>query len=294
TTSLRKRLAENLGVAEDNLIIGNGSNELLQLVISLALPRNSRILIVTPTFAIYEHLIHIAELDPVKLNLDGDFNFPIDDILAALDKEKIALCLLCSPNSPTGGILSEEELVEILKHAQGLVLLDEAYHEFSGMNYLPLQQTFKNLLVSRTFSKAIGLAGLRVGYLVGSRPVIAQIIKAKLPYNVNIFSEFVATRLLQKSDLLQTNIDSILAEKANLHKKLDAIEALTVYPSRANFFMIESTLPADDLFEKLVEKKILIRNISTYHPLLANKLRITVGSPAENDRLIESLHHILG
>lgn len=289
---LKEKLASYLNVGEDQLLIGNGSNELLQMLISLVLPHKSKILIVTPTFLIYQQLAQLSETEIYEIELAEDWSFPVEKIVALLKEKQVQLCILCSPNSPTGTSLSPDGLIQILEATRGLVLLDEAYHEFSENRYVELQK-FTHLLISRTFSKALGLAGLRIGYFLGNSALIQEIGKAKLPYNLNTFSEFVAGKVLDRPDLIRQSVDRILNAKQELFAALQKIAQLTVFPSAANFFMVETPFASSEIFAKLAEDGILIRDVSGYHPRLKNKLRITVGTPEENKKFIEKLRSVL-
>lgn len=290
---LEEELARYLQVSAEHLTVGNGSNELLQLITTAVLSPGRRVLLVSPTFPIYKHLAHVAEAEVIDIEFAPDWSFPVEKIVATLKETQVELCILCSPNSPTGATLPESGLAEILEAASGLVVVDEAYREFSEVDYRPLQNAHPNLIFVRTFSKAIGLAGLRVGYLIAHPDLNRELTKAKLPYNVNVFSELVAEKLLAHPDWIEVNIQKILQEKGRLFDALQTFERLRVFPSAANFFMIETAGEAPQLFEQLVDRGILIRDISGYHPRLANKLRITVGTPAENDTLIETLKEVM-
>lgn len=291
---LKGKLARTLDIDTNQLLVGNGSNELLQILISLALPPKSKIMIITPTFLIYQQLGEIAEAEIIELDLDESWGFPVLKILSLLKEKSVALTILCSPNSPTGCFLEKDDLIQILEASSGLVLLDEAYHEFTKANYIEVQNSFKNLIIARTFSKAMGLAGLRIGYFVADSNLIQELSKAKLPYNLNIFSEYVACKLLGQGELIKRHVEKILEEKDKLTAKLQSLEQVTVFPSNANFLMIETKFPATVIFEKLLERGILVRDISKYHPRLEKKLRITVGTPAENQVFISELESILG
>jgi histidinol-phosphate aminotransferase len=292
TSTLRSKLAVCLNVDEDSILIGNGSNELLQLLIAVALPPGAKILIVEPTFSIYRQLAQIAQADLIALNFDRDFAFPVDEIRSALSRRRVDLGILCSPNSPTGQALSKDDLRKILAESQGLILVDEAYHEFAQTDYRELMNAFDNLILMRTFSKAFGLAGLRLGYCLGPRDFIQEVSKAKLPYNLNLFSEFVATNMLGQNEMVQSRVAEILKEKQVLRRALSGMAALNVYQSHTNFFIVGSRLPGSELFEKLAQRGILVRDISKQHPLLTNKVRITVGRPEENLQLVEAFHKI--
>ena len=284
---LIEKLSSHLQIEPDRLLVGNGSNELLQTLIAVSLCAGKRLLLVTPTFLIYQQLGRVAEADIREIEFEEDWSFPVNKIVNTLEQEQIELCIFCSPNSPTGATLKESDLIQILKKAKGLVLVDEAYHEFSKTSCVGLQSDFKNLIITRTFSKAMGLAGLRIGYLIAHTALITEINKAKLPYNLNIFSEFVASKLLDHCDLVNENIQKIMSEKERLTRQLLQFADVNVFPSETNFFMIKAS--TGKLFDKLAEKGVLVRDISNYHPRLKNYLRISVDTPGENETLISSL-----
>lgn len=291
-SGMSQELAQFFNITVDRLLIGNGSNELLQIVFATVLEPGKRVLLVTPTFLIYPQLARINGAEILEIEFAQDWSFPVEEIVGTLQGKMIELCVLCAPNSPTGVGLAESDLQRILQSSKGLVLVDEAYFEFSNANYLQLQSQHKNLIVTRTLSKAMGLAGLRMGYLIADRDLIRELNKAKLPYNVNVFSEFVVTRLLKHPEVFDSNIERILQERDRLARALNDFEQITVYSSKTNFIMIETPYEADVVFEKLLKQGILIRDISKYHPRLARKLRITVGTPEENNLLLAALHTI--
>ncbi len=284
-----EKLSRHLQIEPGRLLVGNGSNELLQTLIGASLSAGKKMLLVTPTFLIYQQLGRVAEADICEIEFEEDWSFPVDEILNTLKQEKIELCIFCSPNSPTGATLKHSDLIQILKRAKGLVLVDEAYYEFSKVSYLELQNDFSNLIITRTFSKAMGLAGLRTGYLIAHPTLVTEINKAKLPYNLNIFSEFVTSKLLDHHELVNKNVQKILSEKERLIHQLSEFNDINVSPSEANFFMIDTPTPATALFDKIADTGILVRDISKYHPRLKNHLRISVGTPEENDSLVACL-----
>lgn len=289
---LVEKLAGHLDAQPAQILVGNGSNELLQTLAAAALEPGKRALLVTPTFMIYRQLVRVSGADLIELDFDEDWSFPVERIVESLDRESIDLCILCSPNSPTGAALSGAGLEKILSAARGVVLVDEAYHEFRGETALPLLRRFPNLLVTRTFSKAMGLAGIRVGYMVGREEVVAELSKAKLPYNLDLLSETIASVLLDNAPLVRKNVDLILSEKKRLLQGLACFENVDVTPSSTNFLMMRTALPAADLFEKLLAAGILVRDISAYHPRLEKTLRVSVGAPDENDAFLSALADI--
>jgi len=287
------RLADFLRVAPESILVGNGSNELLQTVVSTVLCRGKRLLLVTPTFAVYTQLGLVAEAGIDQIEFETDWSFPTDRVVAALQENDYALCIFCSPNSPTGSALPEGALLEILRTTRCPVVVDEAYQEFSRTTFVHLLQDHANLILTRTFSKALGMAGLRIGYLLASPTMTREFAKAKLPYNLNIFSQVAAEKLLQEPELVDAVIAEILAEKQRLMLALERVDGLQVFPSQANFLMIATQLPGSELFERLLQHGVLVRDISKSHPRLQNHLRLSVGTPTENDDLIQALHSIM-
>jgi histidinol-phosphate aminotransferase len=284
---LKSALAHYLDVAKERILLGNGSNELLQILTHAVLSEGRRLLIVQPTFTVYQQLARVAGAELIELDFAKDWSFPVDDIVDRIKKTHPHLTILCAPNSPTGADLPEEALEEIVSAASGLVLADEAYHGFSGRDYIPLQKNHRNLIVTRTFSKAMGLAGLRIGYMLADPGLIVQINKGKLPYNLNIFSELVACKLIAHQDLVNSCAREIIGERQRVSRALAALEQVRVFPSASNFLMIETPLPGKVLFEDVYSTGILIRDISGYHPRLTNALRISIGTTSENDALLD-------
>lgn len=293
TETLRTKIAEKEGVAPEMVLIGNGSNELLQLVCAILLGPGQSLLLAQPTFQLYAQLGRVLGAEIVNLDLNADFSFPVEKILSANRQQAFPLQIFCSPNNPTGSVLSLDEIIAILKMARGIVAIDEAYFDFHGVSALSLLPQFPNLVLTRTFSKAFGLAGLRLGYLIAPAPLATEIYKAKLPYNLNLFSELTALTLLDHPELVQTRIQQILQQRDELIRSLRELPELTVYPTHANFFLLQTPLAPSALFDQLLADGILVRNVSKNHPLLADKLRVSVGSPAENARLVQSLRRIL-
>jgi len=291
TDTLRAKIAEKEGVAPEMVLVGNGSNELLQLVCAILLGPGQSLLLVQPTFQLYAQLGRILGAEIVNLDFNPDFSFPMEKILVANRQQTFPLQIFCSPNNPTGSVLSLDEITAILKMARGIVAIDEAYFDFHGVSALSLLD-YPNLVITRTFSKAFGLAGLRLGYLIAPAPLATEIYKAKLPYNLNLFSELTALTLLDYPDLVQTRIQQSLQQRDELIQARREIPAVTVYPTHANFFLLQTPLAPAMLFGQLLADGILVRNVTKNHPLLADKLRVSVGSPAENARLVQSLRRI--
>ncbi|MBN2087988.1 histidinol-phosphate transaminase [candidate division KSB1 bacterium] len=293
TEQLRQKIAEKEQVHPDMILVGNGSNELIQIICSVILDSQSTFLIVQPTFQLYAQMGHIFGANLIQVDMNADFQYPINDLLKINQSNPIGLQIYCTPNNPTGSILTIDEMEAILAVAQGIVVIDEAYFDFHQVTALPLLEKYPHLIITRTFSKAFGLAGLRLGYLVAQPEIVQEVYKAKLPYNLNLFSELTAMALLENSNLVSERTRMILKERDQLMHALAQMNQVKVFPTHANFFLIRTPIQPDDLFHKLlIEEGILIRNVSHNHPLLSDKLRISVGTPEENRKVIAAFEKI--
>jgi histidinol-phosphate aminotransferase len=290
--SLHERLATFAGWRADGIIAGNGSNELIQALLMVTISEGKRVLISEPTFALYRQVATVLGGDVLSVPLDARLQYD-----AAALREKIAavrpdVTIICSPNNPTGCRITDAELAALLEVSTGLVAVDEAYFEFSGRTIVPLLNEHPNLVVFRTFSKAMALAALRVGYLLAAPEVAREIGKAVLPYNLNAVSQTVAEVAVEmyEAELLPL-ITRIVAERGRLCEGLRAIDGLEPVESEANFMVVRSTLAPRRVFAELLKRDILIRDVSGY-PLLQDYFRVSVGTPRENDLLLSSLGEI--
>jgi len=285
---LRVALSLYLNVDKEMIILGNGSDELiLDLLLTFG---RGKIVYPEPTFAMYGILAKIAGQEPVGIPLREDFGLDAESILKVGQE---GIIFIAYPNNPTGNLFSQEAIIRIIEEGSCLVVVDEAYCEFSGKTLLPFVKKYPNLIVLRTFSKAFGLAGARVGYLVANKEITDEILKVKLPYNLNAISQLLATITLKHGDLLRERIDKIKSERERVYKELQEIPGIIPYPSKTNFILFKvENLRGRDLFDLLVKEGILIRNLSN-EGLLRNSLRLTIGKPGENDIFLESLKKIL-
>jgi histidinol-phosphate aminotransferase len=290
--SLRAQLAEYVGWHREGILIGNGSNELLLASLIVLIRDRTPVVMPSPTFQLYGLVSQIlgARIAPVPLK--PDMTYDIDGLLIRADEVSAKVIILCSPNNPTGSEVASEDLLRILKTFSGQVLLDEAYYEFCGRTAMQFLAEFPRLIITRTFSKAMGMAGLRLGYLMAHPDLAAQIAKAKMPYNVNQFSLTAAQVALDHRERFRPAIEAILRERDRLRQLLSEIPAVRLYPTGANFFLFQLAVPPRPVFEELYQQGILIRDVSSY-PMLSNCLRVTVGTPSENDRFVAALCKIL-
>jgi histidinol-phosphate aminotransferase len=289
-STLVSKLAKFSGWRSDGILVGNGSNELIEAVLMVTVEKGTRVVIPQPTFTLYKLLTTILGGESEAVLLTENLEFHVQRLLVATRRADVTI--ICSPNNPTGSLMSLSDLKEILKASPGLVLVDEAYHEFSGQTVLPLLDEFNNLIVLRTFSKAMAMAGLRVGYLLAHSELVQEISKAKLPYNLNIFSMAAAEAALEHFHLLQPQISLLIQERERVYTRMQTIPGLKAYPSRANFVAFETVLNPMEVFDALYNQGVLVRDISRY-PMLDKFLRVSIGSPAENDRFLTAIERTL-
>lgn len=292
--ALHERLAKFAGWKTAGIIAGNGSNELIQALLMVTIGPGKRVLISEPTFALYRQISTVLGGDVHSVPLTPALGYDVAALSAAVRDLQPDVTIICSPNNPTGCVLSDDDLRSLLKSAEGIVVIDEAYHEFSKHSVAPLLHEHGNLVVLRTFSKAMAMAALRVGYLLAAPELAREIGKAVLPYNLNAASQTAAEIAVEMyTDELRQVVERIISERARLHGELDGIEGLTPVSSQANFMLVRSRLNPRVVFEKLLKRDILIRDVSAY-PMLGEYFRISVGTPEENDSLVEGLQEIFG
>jgi len=291
-TALLEALATFAGWKPEGTLAGNGSNELIQATLMVTVSRGTRVVLPEPTFTLYRQIVNVLGGEVLAVPLTGDLQFDVAMIRQRAIGERADVIIICSPNNPTGCRISEEELQQIARDFDGLIVVDEAYHEFSGSTVVPLLAELPNLIVLRTFSKAMAMAGLRVGYLLARAELAREIHKATLPYNLNFFSATAAQVACERYDLLRPQIELLISERERVCAALAAISDIAPVPSAANFMVARTAMPPRKLFNELLARDILIRDVSKY-PMLADYFRLSIGSPAENDRLIAALNEVM-
>ena len=289
---LHERLAEFAGWKRDGIIAGNGSNELIQALLMVTVGPGKRVLICEPTFALYRQIATVLGGDVESIPLTADLQYDIARLKTEIEKTQPDVTIVCSPNNPTGCVISDGGLASLLKETPGIVVVDEAYHEFAEHSVVPLLQDHENLVVLRTFSKAMALAALRVGYLLTAPELAREIGKALLPYNLNAFSQTaaeVAVEMYQSE--LRPLVLEIISERERLFGELSQITGLSPIASRGNFMVVKSGIGPKRVFNELLRRDILVRDVSAY-PMLNEYFRASVGTPDENDKLLRALHEI--
>ncbi len=292
--NLRASLAAFAGWKPDGILVGNGSNELIQALLMVTVGENKQVMICEPTFALYRQIATVLGGDVVSVPLNSDFGYDARAMLEVCAARQPDVTIICSPNNPTGCVIDEASLIALLEKARGLVVIDEAYFEFAGQSLAPLLERHANLIVLRTFSKAMAMAALRVGYLLAAPALAREIGKAMLPYNLNAISQEAALVAVEMYDEhLRPPVARIIAERERLFAELSRIEGLAPVPSKANFIIVRSETSAPRLMlAELLRRGILARDVSGY-PMLKDYFRVSVGTPEENDFLIHALKEIV-
>ncbi len=271
------------------VMLGNGSDELIQIMAMAVAQPGRKILAPEPGFVMYNMIATFAGLDYVGVPLKEDFSLDINAMLEAIKKNQPALIFLAYPNNPTGNLFADDEVVQILNAAEGLVVVDEAYHPFACTSFMPRLGEFDNLLVMRTVSK-MGLAGLRLGLLAGPEKWITEFDKIRLPYNINILTQVTAEFALKHAEVFEQQAAIIREQRDWLFSELSDFSQFKVFPSRANFILLKVIEgDASEIFEALKRQGILIKNSHSSGGVLTQCLRITVGKPEENKKLINAL-----
>lgn len=287
---LKKRLSEYCGVLPENIMVGNGSDELIHIIMNAFVDINDYVIFPVPSFSMYKVYSQIAGANRIEISLNDDYSYDVDKFINAIKKHNPKVTILCTPNNPTGTVISKEDIIKILKHNHGLTVVDEAYYEFYGETVVDLIKDYENLIVLRTLSKAYGLAGLRVGYLVADVETVKCLSMVKSPYNVNSISQAIALNVLE-SDVVKNRVEYIKNERQYLLNELNSIQGIKIYPSNANFILIKFN-NADYVYNKLIKCGILVRNFSK-DPGLYGTLRITIGTREANNYLVKCLKQIL-
>lgn len=283
---LRGIVGKRFGVPPGRILQGNGSDELIYYLITTF---GGPVLHPVPTFSMYGIICRALGEKDVAVPLDSEFDLDLGKMMAAVKKEKPKLIFLSSPNNPTGNCFSAEKIMKLIETSKGIVVVDEAYQPFSSeRGFLPLLRDYRNLVIMRTLSK-IGLAALRLGFLVADPEIIVEVNKVRLPFNVNALSQQIAIAALKGAKGLNSAIRSIVSERERLFIAMEKMEGITPFPSEANFILFR-TEDADGLYRRLLKKGILVRNMNDG---LKGCLRVTVGTPAENAVFLKALRAAL-
>jgi histidinol-phosphate aminotransferase len=291
---LKSKLREVMQIPEDcGVLLGNGSDEIIQMLATVVADEDVSILSFDPGFVMYQLIAEFTGIEYVGVPLKVDFSLDMKQARYAIERYKPAIIFVAYPNNPSANCYKEKHIEEIIRLAPGLVVLDEAYYPFAQASFMDRLKDYDNLLVMRTVSK-LGLAGLRLGLLVGHPDIINEVNKVRLPYNINILTQLAAELLLDHIDVLDQQAQQIREQRTLLLEKMQAFETLEVFPSQANFILFR-VLSADagDVFERIRASGVLIKNMKASDGLLKNCLRVTVGTAEENQAFLTALHDAL-
>lgn len=287
--ALVEKLKQVMGVPDGaDVLLGNGSDELISMIAVACAKPGAKLLAPVPGFVMYQMSAKFAQLEFIGVPHRADLTLDLDAMLAAIAEQRPAIIYLSYPNNPTGTLYTDAEIERVIAQAQGsLVVIDEAYQPFAQKSWIGRVLDYDNVVVMRTVSK-LGLAGIRLGYLVGAPAWLQEFDKVRPPYNINVLTQAAADFMLDHVDVLETQAAELRAERAKLVAALSALPGTTVFPSAANFLLVRFP-DADAAFAALLDAKVLVKNVGKMHPLLANCLRLTVGAPTENAQMLAAL-----
>lgn len=288
---LREILAKYWKVTKDNVICGVGSDQLIDCILKLVIEPEDKVLVPNPSFSMYKIITKLNHGIPVQFELDDNFDYILEDIIEKYKQNEPKAIMICNPNNPTGNIIAKSDIIRLLDIVKCPVIVDEAYGEFYGDSMIDEINNFDNLIVLRTFSKAYGLAGLRVGYGIANSNLIEYINITKPPYNLNTFTQLAAIQIMDNIEEYKELIENIKQEKDWLYKELSKINDIKCYKSEANFILIKSKI--DNLSQLLCENGILVRGFSNNDNRLSNCIRVSVGKRKDNEKLIKTLESII-
>ncbi|WP_263790978.1 histidinol-phosphate transaminase [Salinibacter sp.] len=287
--ALRHALAEYDGVDPDQILVGNGSNEITYTFGLAFLDPGDPVVLPRPMFSLYEKVMRLQEADLTIVPPQDDFGFDADALATAAAETDAVLTILTTPNNPTGLAMTLDELEQVVTASSGFVVIDEAYVEFNPEGTaIDLLERHPNVLILRTLSKGFGLAGARLGYLLAHPAVVTELMKARLPFMVDRFAEQTALAVLRRPDLIEDRVSRIEASITTLTEALQAMEGVEVVPSQANFVVFTTPLPADTLQDRLADRGVLVRNMGGY-PELEGYLRVSAGTEGENNAFLDAL-----
>jgi histidinol-phosphate aminotransferase len=295
-SALRRSIASRCGLSDQHdVLLGNGSDELISIMVAACARQDGCVLSLAPGFVMYRMSAQIARLRHVEVPLRPDFHIDVDATLKAIKRDKPNLIFIAYPNNPTGTLFRRADIEAIIAASAALVVIDEAYEAFSPDSFLTTVLHSPRLLLLRTLSK-VGLAGIRLGYLIGERQLIAQFDKVRPPYNVNVLTQCTAQFALEHEAVLEQQAGLLVQQREQLAVALGSRPGVEVFPSDANFLLFRlKDGPADaaaQVFAGLKGHGVLIKNVSGAHPLLHNCLRVTVSTPAENQAFLDALDRV--
>ena len=286
-TQLKEAIVNYIGCKIENISVGNGSSELLDLCVKTFVDTNELILSLDPTFSMYSIYAKIVNSRYIGAGEGNDFIINVDDVIKSIKENNPNLTIICNPNNPTGTTIKREDVLRIVKSTDNVVIVDEAYMEFSNESVVDEIENYDNLIVVKTMSKAFSMAGIRTGYLIANEELVKTIEKVRPPYNLNSISALLATKALKQKDKMLSYVENLKVEREKIYEKLIDM-GVKAYKSGANFVFFSSKV--DNLAEKLIDNDVLIRK---FGGKLDNYYRVTVGSPKENETFLDAMKKIV-
>ena len=286
-TQLKEAIVNYIGCKIENISVGNGSSELLDLCVKTFVDTNELILSLDPTFSMYSIYAKIVNSRYIGAGEGNDFTINVDDVIKSIEENDPKLTIICNPNNPTGTTIKRDDVLRIVKSTDNVVIVDEAYMEFSNESVVDEIENYDNLIVVKTMSKAFSMAGIRTGYLIANEELVKTIEKVRPPYNLNSISALLATKALKQKDKMLSYVENLKVEREKIYEKLLDM-GVKAYKSGANFVFFSSKV--DNLAEKLIENHVLIRK---FGGKLDNYYRVTVGSPKENEAFLNAMKKIV-
>ena len=286
-TQLKEAIVNYIGCKIENISVGNGSSELLDLCVKTFVDTNELILSLDPTFSMYSIYAKIVNSRYIGAGEGNDFTINVDDVIKSIEENDPKLTIICNPNNPTGTTIKRDDVLRIVKSTDNVVIVDEAYMEFSNESVVDEIENYDNLIVVKTMSKAFSMAGIRTGYLIANEELVKTIEKVRPPYNLNSISALLATKALKQKDKMLSYVENLKVEREKIYEKLLDM-GVKAYKSGANFVFFSSKV--DNLAEKLIDNDVLIRK---FGGKLDNYYRVTVGSPKENEAFLNAMKNIV-
>ena len=288
---LRERFAKYYGVNKNMIMLGNGSDELIQILCMALKGKIKGVLVPVPAFSMYKIIAINTGNKVVEVPLDKNFDLDIDAITGRIKDNFPALIFLSCPNSPTGNLFNLKKIETIIKRTPGVVVIDEAYASFSGQSLLSLIKKYDNVIFLNTLSK-LGMASIRLGFLIGNKNIIAQLDKVRLPYNINSLSQMAANFFLDYENEFSKQINEIAKRREELYLGLKEIGGIKPYPSRANFIFFSCSFDSNRIYSNLIAEGIIVKNLNI-PPLMPNCMRVTVGNKKENETFLKALKRVI-
>ncbi len=287
---LRNKISQAMSWPAEGILVTNGSNVLIQSIL-MATAVGGKVLTVDPTFSLYEIEAKVLGNEVQKIPLGKNFSLPLDEILSVIQKDPPSVIFLANPNAPTANLFLKEDLLKLIQNSPCLVVVDEAYSQFAEYNLLQDLALYKNLVLLRTFSKAYGLGGIRMGFALAHPEIAQEISKVLLPYCVSSLNEVVVEAILEHPEIMEKRLSDIKFERAKLYQNMVSLNGVTTYPSQTNFLIFQ-VMDAAKVFQALLTEGVLVRDVSS-PPSLPNTLRVTVGTPDENEKFLKALEKVI-